>query len=139
MKTELQNKLYNKYSEFFEYLKVQDGPIMPMSFGVECGDGWYVILDTLMGNIQSYINLNKKGMIFYVTQIKEKYGNLRFYYNGGDEYIDGMVSMAEAMSSETCEFCGTTSNVGYTTGWICTICKDCFDSGVVYMTEWKQK
>lgn len=43
---------------------------------------------------------------FKATQIKEKYGTLRFYYSGGDSYIDGVVSMAEAMSSNICEKCG---------------------------------
>jgi hypothetical protein len=39
-------------------------------------------------------------------QVKEKFGGLRFYYNGGDEKIEGMVRLAEAMSKCTCEGCG---------------------------------
>jgi hypothetical protein len=39
-------------------------------------------------------------------QIKEKFGTLRFYYSGGDEYIRGLVSMADSMSSVICEACG---------------------------------
>jgi hypothetical protein len=41
------------------------------------------------------------------SQIKEKFGTLRFYYNGGDEFIRGVVSMAEAMTATTCETCGS--------------------------------
>jgi len=54
-------------------------------------------------------------------QIKEKFGTLRFYYNGGDDTIGGMVRMAESMSSVTCEECG---NPGKTRGpgWIRTLC-----------------
>jgi hypothetical protein len=40
-------------------------------------------------------------------QIKEKFGTLRFYYGGGDEYISGLVSMADSMSSVICEVCGS--------------------------------
>jgi hypothetical protein len=40
------------------------------------------------------------------TQVKEKFGTLRFYYEGGDETIRGMVNMAESMSSVMCEVCG---------------------------------
>jgi hypothetical protein len=40
-------------------------------------------------------------------QIKEKFGTLRFYYDGGDEFIRGLDSMAASMSSVTCEVCGT--------------------------------
>lgn len=41
-----------------------------------------------------------------VTQIKEKFGTLRFYYHGGDDYIRGLEAMAESMTSRTCEDCG---------------------------------
>jgi hypothetical protein len=56
-------------------------------------------------------------------QVKEKFGGLRFYYRGGDEYISGLAAMAESMSYVTCETCG---NPGSPTkgGWITTLCKD---------------
>lgn len=55
------------------------------------------------------------------SQIKEKFGTLSFYYNGGDDYIRGLVSMAEGFSSRTCENCG---NPGRRrgTGWLYTAC-----------------
>jgi hypothetical protein len=61
-----------------------------------------------------------------LDQVKEKFGTLRFYYTGGDEYISGMVTMAEAMSGTTCESCG---NPGERTGggWIKTVCEPCED------------
>lgn len=40
------------------------------------------------------------------TQVKEKFGTLRFYYVGGDDYIRGLEAMAESMTSRTCEDCG---------------------------------
>lgn len=54
-------------------------------------------------------------------QVKEKFGGLRFYYSGGDDYIAGLVTMAESMSDRTCEVCG---NPGTHTesGWIRTLC-----------------
>lgn len=57
------------------------------------------------------------------TQIKEKFGGLRFYYIGGDSYIRGLVTMAEAMSEVTCEACG---NIGKhrSGGWIKTLCDE---------------
>ena len=56
------------------------------------------------------------------AQVKEKYGTLRFYYDGGDRYIDGMSTMAECMSTMTCEVCG---NFGKLVGggWVRTLCK----------------
>lgn len=46
------------------------------------------------------------------TQVKEKFGTLRFYCSGGDEYISGAISMATAMSAKTCETCGAPGTVG---------------------------
>jgi hypothetical protein len=56
-----------------------------------------------------------------VIQVKEKFGGLRFYYDGGDEYIQGAVSMAERMSYSICEECG---NLGKSRsgGWVRTLC-----------------
>jgi hypothetical protein len=57
-------------------------------------------------------------------QVKEKYGGLRLYFSGGDKYVEGLVSMAEAMSYKICEVCGNKGqpNEG---GWITTLCDSC--------------
>ena len=55
------------------------------------------------------------------SQVKEKFGTLRFYYSGGDNVIDGMVLMAESMSGVTCEECGSLGK-SYGGGWITTLC-----------------
>jgi hypothetical protein len=55
------------------------------------------------------------------AQVKEKFGTLRFYYSGGDDEISGMVRMAEAMSSVTCEECGTPGKQRGG-GWVRTLC-----------------
>jgi hypothetical protein len=63
-----------------------------------------------------------------VTQVKEKFGTLRFYYNGGNDYVDGMVRMAESMSGCTCEQCGAPgTQIG--SGWISTRCEGCISNG----------
>lgn len=54
-------------------------------------------------------------------QVKEKFGTLRFYYRGGDDIIDGMVRMAEAMSAVTCEECAAPGRQR-SGGWIRTLC-----------------
>lgn len=56
-------------------------------------------------------------------QIKEKFGTLRFYTTGGDEYTSGVVRMAESLSCVTCEVCG---KPGMTNGkgWIKTTCEE---------------
>ncbi len=61
--------------------------------------------------------------IFVAEQIKEKFGTLRFYYRGGDDYIDGVVRFAEAMSGKVCEVCGAAGSLGGN-GYISTKCKE---------------
>lgn len=56
-----------------------------------------------------------------VEQIKEKFGGLRFYHQGGDEYVDGLVTMAEEWASRTCEVCGSPGRARQG-GWIRTLC-----------------
>ena len=60
-----------------------------------------------------------------ITQIKEKFGGLRFYCEGADDNIYGMIDMAEGMSVRICEVCGkpgkmTKSN----TNWIHVACDE---------------
>jgi len=103
-----------------------------MCWGFECGDGWFQILNQLMGNIQNHIDWsNRNGeVVSQVTldQVKEKFGTLRFYYTGGDDYIRGMVTMAESMSGVTCEECGNPATTNWPTlpqgGWVRTVCKE---------------
>jgi hypothetical protein len=93
--------------------------------GFAVGVGWYPILEALCANIQSHIDWREKqGNAIpqvVVEQIKEKFGGLRFYYQGGDEQIHGMVRMAEAWAANCCEECcapGKRRNGG----WIRTLC-----------------
>lgn len=55
------------------------------------------------------------------SQVKEKFGTLRFYYYGGDDYCRGVESMAESMSAVTCEVCGNTGKLR-AQGWYRTLC-----------------
>lgn len=57
------------------------------------------------------------------TQVKEKFGSLRFYYCGGDDVIDGMVSLAESLSSKTCGECGA-PGVIREGGWLRSLCDE---------------
>jgi hypothetical protein len=93
--------------------------------GFAVGPGWWPILEALCSQIQHHIDWkNKKSMIVpqvNVAQIKEKFGGLRFYYDGGDEYISGLVSMAESWAACSCETCGAPGE-RRSGGWIRTLC-----------------
>jgi len=98
----------NKLSELLEKYP----HLFPERFFFECGDGWYNILSSLLYRIdkhEEHVRQNNayrvrhgRDPITYqkvkIVQIKEKFSGLRFYYDGGDEYICGAVALAEDMS-----------------------------------------
>lgn len=63
-----------------------------------------------------------------IGQIKEKFGTLRFYYSGGDAYIESIVSFAEAMSARTCERTGRPGYLQKRGGWYKVLSKEEGDS-----------
>ena len=119
-----------------------------MCWGFDCGNGWYNIIRVLCSNIQHHIDWrNRKNELnpnqpivpqVTVDQVKEKFGTLRFYYTGGDDYIDGLVSMAESMSGVTCEECG---NPGSTLGrgWLTTLCEKHAEERGIYKDDDNEK
>jgi hypothetical protein len=100
-----------------------------MCWGLACGDGWFNILDQLCQNIQRHIDWKNRDEELVaqvvVEQVKEKFGTLRFYYRGGDDYVSGLVSMAESMSGVTCETCGSGAKTDWNSGWVHTTCEPC--------------
>ncbi len=121
MSDELELKLIKKYPKLFRDYNADD-TVSPMALGFCCGNGWFDILDRLCSKIQEHIDKNNLQQVI-VDQVKEKFGGLRFYYSYGDDTIHKFVNDAEKEADMTCEYCGTTENVGNTySGWITTMC-----------------
>jgi len=100
-------------------------PMKVTPFG-QVGIGWNSILIHLLARIQNHLEHNpklQKG--FRIAQVKEKYGTLRFYTDGGDAYIEGAIDMAEGMSCSTCELCGNPGTTKEKQGWVNTFCVPC--------------
>lgn len=123
MKIELQDALFMGYPEIFAQRNL-DMRQTCMYWGIECGDGWYGIIDMLCKLIQHHIQDNPD-LSVEAVQVKEKYGGLRFYINGGDDHVDGLITFAERLSYMTCEQCGSNIGVTQTKGWISTLCREC--------------
>ena len=89
----------------------------------DIGDGWLSIVDEALTTIKQKMT---EGMPkVEINQIKEKFGGLRIYFDGGNDETGEIIEKAVKKANNTCDTCGTTENVGYTTGWIATICEDC--------------
>ena len=100
----------------------------------ECGDGWFYIIDKLCSLLQNEMRNVSYGLPPedaaelqpVAVQVKEKFGGLRFYIDGGTDTMRGMISAVESISYITCESCG---NRGGKKGkaWIRTMCDGCWD------------
>lgn len=130
------------YDDFVKNLEYKHPEMFSQPYGGICvGEGWWPIIEALCARIDSYTkwkNNTRQALLksnpynhkipdkiaqVVVTQIKEKFGGLRFYYEGGDEYIDGVVDMAELWASRTCEECGKPGQ-SRSGGWIRTLCDE---------------
>ena len=195
MKKELDELLRKKYPKMMVN-RNKNMQETAMCWGFDCGDGWFNILNQLMGNIQHHIDWKEKQRkwaidynemaaqakagnfdLFEETtkaqpndeykekrlaeivagdfrevpksipqvtldQVKEKFGTLRFYYSGGDDYISGMVTLAESMSGVTCEECSAPAET-HGKGWVRTICTPCEEQREARrakeLEEWEMK
>jgi len=90
-----------------------------LSFGWECGEGWRPLIQELIDK------LDKLPEDIYVTQIKEKFGTLRFYIMSGSEIADGLIEEYEHKSAVVCEVCGQTGRLRERGRWYKTLCDSC--------------
>lgn len=131
MKSELELKLVEKYPKILRDYK---GDMMQtcMAWGMECGDGWYGLLDKCMEKLQyccDFFSQDGDGREIQVvaTQIKEKYGTLSFYtsyYGVNDiesDILDDIIAAAEIKSAHTCEVTGKDGTVCKRGGWYRTL------------------
>ena len=118
--SEKYEQLIRKYPDLFQKSTFDD---------FEIGYGWFNIIDILCGllckdvlSVRARIHYNKDkgkdidlleleliqamGELPIITDIKEKYGGLRFYLENDTEDQDKYVEFAESMSSKTCCVCG---------------------------------
>jgi hypothetical protein len=178
MKSELQEKLFSKYPKIFGD-RTKPMTETCMCWGIETGCGWYDLIDILCESltytyttsievdeedgkhlgIKPYKSEAEDSYFFEVeppqviaTQVKEKYGTLRFYYRfeldekiiylletkkypdlekANDRFynfIDGVVHFAEIASGRTCEATGQSGELhasgGTRGGWLKTLNKE---------------
>lgn len=148
MDKELNEKLFAIEPKWF----IRDNlRVSLMGFGFEVGNGWYNLLECLLKMAkwnQTHWDDNKNWALkqqaegkvhevykkylepnavnpfdgFHVSQVKEKFGQLRFYYSGGDGEFHGAVEFAEILSGRICEECGV-PGILRGGGWVYTSCE----------------
>lgn len=175
MNQELESKLIKKYPKIFVDTD-KSAQESCMHWGLEVGDGWYNIIETLCEAFTYTYSTSvqvdeedgkrlkikpsewpgKEPLYFFeidspqaiATQVKEKFGTLRFYYmlkftdtfkelletkkypdlervrNRYTDYFDGIVHYAEIASGRTCEVTGKPGQMCVRGGWFKVLCDE---------------
>ena len=86
---------------------------------ISCGTGWYPILKKL---VQRVLEIDSN---IQVLQVKEKFGDIRFYVTPTSDAVNQVIGDFSLLSSTVCESCGTQDGVTKEGGWIKTFCPQC--------------
>ena len=120
--------------EKFELSEVQSKAILDMRLQKLTGlereklRAEYDDLKKLISDLKDILANKDKRMNIIKTElqeVKEKFGGLRFYVQGSDDFIDGIIDLAESMSYRICSECGNQSTPQKNRGWIYTLCDSC--------------
>ena len=118
-------------------------------FEFSIGEGWFDIVDILCGFLSHDIETAKRRLKYamenpeakfkqsiaeleknvvtareklpVLAQVKEKFGTMRFYVDGGTPEMHNYIEFAEAMTSRTCEVCGNPGK-SRSGGWVRVLC-----------------
>lgn len=106
----------------------KDFPYTFKRVGFECGDGWEPILRRAAEKLEPLIlkhieETGDKENAPCASQIKEKYGTLRFYLSTGTDEMYAITEAAEKASEKTCEKCGQPGKIKGKY-WVYTACNE---------------
>jgi hypothetical protein len=127
MRDEFEWTLFTEFPDLY-WMHTQDHSHSLMWQGFSVGDGWYNIIYRLSTKIKSIVSsIPGEGVDpkeYCASQVKEKFGGLRFYMHNSTMDIEEAIREAEEETARTCETCGNpgTLNEG---GWLMTLCGEC--------------
>jgi hypothetical protein len=90
------------------------------------GEGWTELLWDLCASIETMAARGAEaGVPFRISQVKEKFGGLRFYVKGTTVEAWTLIHEAEIKSEGICEACGAPGNRSVIGNWLKTLCVVC--------------
>lgn len=105
-------EIVSRYPEIFRELRW---------FDFSCDKGWNDLIDKLCQAIMQ--ECHEQGWTPPVaTQVKEKFGELRFYTGPTTYEIYDIIDRATVLSRHICEVCGQPGEARSDNGWIRTTC-----------------
>lgn len=123
MSPELDNRLVTTFPNLYRqrYLSMRE---TCMCWGFEHGDGWFQIIWDLSEKLERMILALPEDQREHcsASQVKEKFGLIRFYLDGETDEMTAAIQEAEDRSAVTCETCGAPGKLTGT-GWLRTACE----------------
>lgn len=100
----------------------------------EMPTGWgWAFGDELMEEIDKALKASKL-KDFMITQVKEKYGELRIYTSAVPQTIYDIIEKYTEISRHTCVKCGAPAKM-YDNGWMCPYCEKHIPENAVCIEE----
>ena len=87
------------------------------------GPGWHPLIERFAKNVDYRVSKGEMPPVEF-SQIKEKFGTLRIYTQGGNELTSILEAFVEDLSGYYCEDCGKLATMGNKQGWFRTTCED---------------
>jgi len=125
---EFEAKLVKDFPNLFTDM-YGDMRVTCMHWGIDTGPGWYDIIYQLSQKLERIIlSLPEDQRHHYkASQVKEKYGGLRFYMWAYHPEMEALCDEAEELSYKTCEKCGKPGQLcgdAQKGEWLYTSCKE---------------
>lgn len=95
-----------------------------MSEGFDCGDGWYGLIYELSEQIEAYCQTDTEAADLIVMQVKQKFGELRFYVKPRIWTVEEIIGVAREKSRQTCELTGQPGVRCSRAGYYLTLCSE---------------
>jgi hypothetical protein len=124
MKPELDEKLVKEFPNLYRD-RYGDKMETCMVYGFP-SDGWFDIIYNLSAKLEKLImEIPEDERAYYkASQVKEKFGGLRFYMTASTPDMEKLIEEAEELSLKTCETCGKSGSLRSFGGWLVTLCDE---------------
>lgn len=122
MDVALEEKLYTQHPLIFQERALAETETA-MCRGIATGNGWYHLIDALCTQLQRMTDQDGAPQII-ASQVKEKFGSLRFHAREADDRQKAVIELAQELSRRTCDVCGAPGEIVSTRRLVATRCKE---------------
>jgi len=109
------DELTASYRHFYGIMIANADLISPRCIDIGTTPGWISLIERIIAVVRA------RNETIQIVQIKEKFGSLRFYFDGGSSELREEIRKIEAEASKTCDVCGDVGSSGGD-GWVVTRC-----------------